>query len=272
MINRSELLEEEMLREYIRHAIRIVQEKRNKEEAIIRTLVRQMINEAQNVFYEYTTLNKLADAIVSTVSGATETSKTPFKQQYMSLTSDPGERAKLVEYIIDFAEADFNLLSQGKEPRVIPSDFVEMGFEEERPEEEEEKDLVVSIDDLNDAGGDVLEPDTEDNFLGEDSEDSQESIDQSTLLAAREAYKSIGPALQKAWNTSPTEKIIPKEVVVEVDGKETVFPPNSITEGDLLRIYFPLNLRLQAEKFEQEMTVDQGPDSEIDQSFDGLGI
>ena len=274
MISRSEFLEEQMLREYIRRAISIIKERRAKEENLVRTLVRHVVQESAKQFYEFTTLNKLGDVFLETISGASESSLTPFKQQYMSLTSDPGERAQLVDYLIDFAEADFNLLSQGKPVRGIGSDFVDKGFDDEIPDEvdeEEDEDLIVSIEDLNAAGGDILEPEIEDELIGEDSEIAQDSIDDSTLLAAREAYKTIGPALEKAWIRSPTQKPITKDITVEIDNQNTVIPANTIDEGDLMRMYFAINLKLVAEKVEQQITVDDDQTGEPEGSIDPLG-
>lgn len=276
MIDRSEFLEEQMLREYIRQAIRVIKERRSQEEATVRSLINHIINESREQFYEFTTLNRLGDVFLETISGASESSMTSFKEQYMSLTSDPEERARLVEYLIDFAEADFNLLSQGKPARGMSSEFVDKGFDDEIEDEpEDEEDLIVSIEDLNAGGGDILDPtadvDLEEELIGEDSEEAQDSIDDSTLLAAREAYKTIGPALQKAWIRSPTKKLVEKEITVEVNGQDTVIQANTITEGDLMRMYFPINLKLVAEKLEQEITVDNEFTGEPEGSIDVVG-
>ena len=64
MINRQNMLEEQLLRENIRKAIQIVKEKHNKNENYVRTIVRHLVKEGSpSVKYEYTALNLLAHFI-----------------------------------------------------------------------------------------------------------------------------------------------------------------------------------------------------------------
>ena len=259
MINRRELVEEELLRESIRKAIKIVKNRSLQEEEAIRTIVRVLLKESARVSYEYTSLMMLGDMFIEVIGGAKEGADTAFRKGYTALTSSKEAREEYVQHILNFAGADFNLLKAGSSPREFPSGFEETGYEEEMPEEEEEEeeDIMVSIDDLNASGNDIVEPisdfDEEEAVIGEDAPEEtpeeKESQDRSTLRAARRAYKTIGLALHREWLNSPVKDVIDKEL--EIEGK--VYPPNTITEGDLFQIYFDINLRLWADKIEQEM-------------------
>jgi len=258
MIDRKELVEEELLRESIRKAIKIVKSRKSQEEVAIRTIVRALLRESRQVSYEYTTLMKLGEFFIEVIGGAKEGAQTAFRREYTSLTSSREAREEFVEHILDFARADMNLLNAGQAPREFPSDFEDAGFEEERPEEPEEledEDISVSIEDLDAAGNDLAEPipEPEEDILGEDppeqTPEEERSEDISTLRSARRAYKTIGPALDKAWNDSPVKDIVDKELTIE--GK--VYPPGTLTEGDLFQIYFDINLKLWTDKIEQEM-------------------
>ena len=266
MIDRQELIEEQLLRENIRKAIRIVKKRKSQQDSAIRTIVRTLLKEGDEVLYDYTSMNKLRNFFRDVIAGAKEDSNTAFKTEYRSLTSDKTARQKYVEYLLDFAAADFNLLEQpGGVIQPIGSDFVEKGYEpeEEEVEPEEEENLTVSIDDLNTAGNDLVEPgfeeeeeEEEEEVFGEDAPENTGPGSQanSTLRSARRAYSTIGPALQLAWDDAPTDEPINDEVTIDQDGQQITHPAGSMTEGDLFKIYFNINLKLHAAKVEQEMT------------------
>ena len=270
MIDRQDMIEEQLLRENIRKAIRIVKKRKLQQESAIRTIVRVLLKEADDVTYPYTSLNKLHDLFRDVIAGAKESSQPAFKHEYKSLTSDKSARQRYVEYILDFASADFNLLEQpGGTIQPIGSDFAEIGYEpeEEEIEPEEEENLTVSIDDLNKSGNDLVEPDLgeeEEEVFGEDAPEDTGPGSQadSTLRSARRAYSTIGPALQLAWDDAPTDEIIPDEVTIDQNGQQITHPAGSMTEGDLFKIYFSINLKLWAAKIEQEMT--PVPESSVD--------
>jgi len=69
MIDRQKMLEEQLLRENIRRAIRIVKEKHNKDENYVRTIVRHLIKEEVTTpRYEYDALIQLGH-LMSSVFG-----------------------------------------------------------------------------------------------------------------------------------------------------------------------------------------------------------
>ena len=105
MINRDELIAEQLLRENIRRAIRIVQEKRNKEEQMVRSIVRSLLSEGTTIKYEYTSLNQLAHFIKEAVGDPAKPDANPaFKDAYTDLTSSHEDREVFVEYVLDFAD------------------------------------------------------------------------------------------------------------------------------------------------------------------------
>jgi hypothetical protein len=250
-MERKELLEEQLLRENIRKAIRIVKNKRLNEEKHVRAIVKSLLREAERALYDYTSLNRLDTLFRDVIGGAREASNTKFKEEYMSLTSDPSERGAFIEHVLNMAAADFNQLRANGVVRTIGPDFTERGYEiEEPPEiEEPEEPLTVSIEDLAAQGGDMLPKEEEeeieleeDDVIGEDPQEESES--DSTFMAARSAYATIAPALEKFWIASPTNN--PVEPSPDL--------PSSIkTEGDLFQHLFNVNIRLWAQKLETEI-------------------
>ena len=249
-MERKQLLEEQLLRENIRKAIRIVKNKRLNEEKYVRTIVKSLLKEAERALYDYTSLNRLDTLFRDVIGGARESSNTKFKEEYMSLTSDPSERGEFIEHILNMAAADFNQLRSNGAVRTMGPDFAENGYEVEEPPEVEEPEepLTVSIEDLAAQGGDMLpkedeesEPEVED-IIGEDPPEESES--DSTFMAARAAYASIAPALEKFWLASPTQGPV----------KASPDLPSSVkTEGDLFQHLFNVNIRLWAQKLETEI-------------------
>ena len=157
MKNRQDILEEQLLRENIRKAIKIIKNRKLQEEKYIRTIVKSLLNESSRYIYDYTSMNKLQDLFTDVIVGSKETSNTKFKTEYMSLTSDPEERQKYVQHILDMANADFARLEQGEEVQSIDSNFTEEGYKEE----DEEAHLKISVGDLATSGGDIIEPEGE---------------------------------------------------------------------------------------------------------------
>ena len=247
MKNRQDILEEQLLRENIRKAIKIIKNRKLQEEKYIRTIVKSLLNESSRYIYDYTSMNKLQDLFTDVIVGSKETSNTKFKTEYMSLTSDPEERQKYVQHILDMANADFARLEQGEEVQSIDSNFTEEGY----MEEDEEAPLKISVGDLATSGGDIIEPEGEeeeeldivDDVFGE-SPIEEESEDDSTLMSARAAYATIAPAMESAWNASPTEKPV---------RPDPTLPPGIEDEGDLFKHFFNTNIKLFANKFEKEI-------------------
>ncbi len=273
MINRDELIAEQLLRENIRRAIRIVQERKRKEEDMIRSIVRSLISEGTTVKYEYTSLNQLAHFIKEAVGDPAKPDSNPaFKDAYTDLTSSHEDREVFVEYVLDFADEDFKTIDADRQPTPLGQDFVDKGFvaDEEEEEAEEEKDemVKVSIEDLEGSGGDLtFQPDEEEVELeeeiysiGEDGEIIEDDEESSGIRRfSREAYKRIGPVLRRYYLNVPKDAPIKKAVQI---GDED-YQAGQLSERDLFKIYFKKNMILWAERYEDEFFSD-GPDVNVD--------
>ena len=268
MIDRNKMLEEQLLRETIRKAIRIVQERNNKKEESIRKIVRHLIKEANQVKYEYTALNLLAHFIKETVGDPSKPDSNPaFKDAYTDLSSGLEDREVFVEFLLDFANEDFKTMDANKQPKPLGQDFVEKGFAEELPEvpeepEEEDEVITVSIGDLEGNDGDLNPPEEEEELtLGEDGEgvEIEEEPETGVKVYSREAYKRIGPSLRRYYGQIEKDSMLKK--AVEIDGKE--YQPGELSERDLFQIYFKKNLILWAGRYEDNY-FNETPETEVD--------
>jgi hypothetical protein len=273
MINRDDLVAEQLLRENIRRAIKIVQEKRNKEEDIVRSIVRSLISEGTTVKYEYTSLNQLAHFIKEAVGDPAKPDSNPaFKDAYTDLTSSHEDRETFVEYTLDFADEDFKTIDADRQPTPLGQDFVDKGFvkdgeEEEAAEEEADQMVKVSIQDLEDSGGDLtFQPDEEEEeedeifSIGEDGEIIEDDEESSGIRRfSREAYKRIGPVLRRYYLNVPKDAPIKKAVQIG----DQDYQAGDLSERDLFKIYFKKNMILWAERYEDEFFSD-GPDVNVD--------
>tara|TARA_R100001460_G_scaffold37665_4_gene72095 strand:+ start:4787 stop:5728 length:942 start_codon:yes stop_codon:yes gene_type:complete len=273
MISREDFLKEQLLRDNIRRAIRIVKERNIKQENYVRTIIKNIISEATTFKYEYTSLNQLAHFIKEVVGDPSKPDSNPaFKDAYTDLSSDHNDREQFVEFIIDFADEDFKTIDADREPQPLGQDFVEKGFSD--PEEEEEEEVPeeegmvkLSIQDLEDSGGDLTqqpeEEEEEDEIfsIGEDGDIVEDAEDEfeSNKRFARESYKRIGPSLRRYYLNVPKNSPIKK--AVQIDGKE--YQSGDLSERDLFKIYFKKNMALWAERYEEEFFNDV-PETNID--------
>jgi len=270
MISRKEILEEQLLRENIRKALTVVQKRINEEDNTLRILIRQLLREAAEVKYDYTSLNLLAHFVKEAVGDPSKPdSNQAFKQAYTDLSSSKEDREMFVEFILDLAKEDFRTLDAGEEPLDLNKDFVEKGFDADEEEEEETvepKDafMKVSVQDLEDADGDVtMEPkeeEEEEEFtLGEDAIDVPGDDNEEIKKYAREAYKRIGPPLRRYYGQVQKDNTIDEEITI--DGKS--YGSGEMTEGELFKIFFEKNLKLWADRYE-DIFFDNTPDSDFE--------
>lgn len=270
MKERKEILEEQLLRENIRRAIRVIQQRSEKKEESVRHIVRHLIKEASQVKYEYTALNLLAHFIKETVGDPSKPDSNPaFKDAYTDLSSGPEDREVFTEFLLDFANEDFNTMDANKQPKPLGQDFVEKGFVEDEPEEieepEEDEVITVSVGDLEDNGGDLTpaEEEEEEFTLGEDGEaveiEEEPEPDSGVKIYSREAYKRVGPSLRRYYGQIEKDSMLKKGV--EIDGKE--YQPGELSERDLFQIYFKKNLVLWAARYEDEF-FGTSPETQID--------
>jgi hypothetical protein len=268
--DRKDIIEEQLLRENIRKALSIVEKRINAKESIVRNLIGRLLREAAEVKYDYTSLNLLAHFVKEAVGDPSKPdSNQAFKQAYTDLSSNKQDREMFVEFILDLAKEDFQTLDAGEEPLDLNKDFVEKGFEAGEEEEEETvepKDtfMKVSVQDLEDADGDVaMEPEEEEDeaefTLGEDAVNEAENDNDEIKKYAREAYKRIGPPLRRYYGQVQKDNTIDEEITI--DGKS--YGPGEMTEGELFKVFFEKNLKLWADRYE-DIFFDNTPDSDFE--------
>ena len=268
--DRKDIIEEQLLRENIRKALSIVEKRINAKESIVRNLIGRLLREAAEVKYDYTSLNLLAHFVKEAVGDPSKPdSNQAFKQAYTDLSSNKQDREMFVEFILDLAKEDFQTLDAGEEPLDLNKDFIEKGFEAGEEEEEETvepKDtfMKVSVQDLEDADGDVaMEPEEEEDeaefTLGEDAVNEAENDNDEIKKYAREAYKRIGPPLRRYYGQVQKDNTIDEEITI--DGKS--YGPGEMTEGELFKIFFEKNLKLWADRYE-DVFFDENPESNFE--------
>jgi hypothetical protein len=264
--DRKDIIEEQLLRENIRKALSIVEKRINAKESIVRNLIGRLLREAAEVKYDYTSLNLLAHFVKEAVGDPSKPdSNQAFKQAYTDLSSSKEDREMFVEFILDLAKEDFQTLDAGEEPMNLGKDFVEKGIEAEEEEEEAEDTFMkVSVQDLEDADGDVaMEPEEEEDeaefTLGEDAVNEADNDNEEIKKYAREAYKRIGPPLRRYYGQVQKDNTIDEEITI--DGKS--YGPGEMTEGELFKIFFEKNLKLWADRYEDNF-FDNTPDSSFD--------
>ena len=145
MIDRKELIEEQVLRDNIRKAIKIVRGNRNilaeQEEAGLRVLVRKMLKEektpvADDSPHEKTGINYLRTTLKKIIP--------TIKDAYLSLTTDEGQRKSYIAHLINGVD---NLLA----PIEVNADAPEAAPEMALGESDLEEEVEVSIgDEAND--------------------------------------------------------------------------------------------------------------------------
>ena len=102
MNSRKELIEEQVLRDNIRKAIKLVRENKSesaaKEEKVLRSIIRNMLNEertpvADDAPHEKTGINYLRTTLKKIIPS--------IKDAYMSLTTDKGQRDSYIAHLIN---------------------------------------------------------------------------------------------------------------------------------------------------------------------------
>tara|TARA_R110000824_G_scaffold11132_1_gene48393 strand:- start:361 stop:1221 length:861 start_codon:yes stop_codon:yes gene_type:complete len=141
MIDRKEFIEEQVLRENIRKAIKIVRSNREslveQEEAGLRELIRNMLKEektpvADDAPHEKTGINYLRTTLKKIIP--------TIKDAYMSLTTDEGQRKSYIAHLINGVD---NLLA----PIEVNADAPEAAPEMAMGESDLEEDVAVNIGD-----------------------------------------------------------------------------------------------------------------------------
>lgn len=258
MINREDILAEQLLRKLVRKAIHKTQQKTIKEEQMLRTVVKSLLKEetAKLTIYPYTSLNVLSEFIKNQVFKPTSN----FKSAYMTLSSSKEDRERFLQHILDLAQEDMRRMDMNLDPLRDPDKEMKEKEAElksaeeeaaaENAAEEDEGPIRVTMQDL-DAKGGVLgdeEPIPGEENLQEEEGEELLSVDNvierdAVRNFANETYKGFGAALRRFY-----ERVPDNVVTVNINGEE-----QNIAERELFAIYLEKNLIAHASIAEQYM-------------------
>ena len=278
MINRNDIIAEQLLRENIRKAIKIVKEKKNDEENYIRKIIQSLLKEeAGQVRYEYDSLIQLGH-LMTQAFGSTNpkksNSKFPFKESFIDLVSSEKDREMFVEFILDFSNETMHEIDSGTDIKKVRKGEKEEDEEPEIevPDEESDEDPVtISIGDI--PGGDLEAYTPEDEFedeeeeftLGEDADGAPEDEFSELKNYSENAYKAIGSYLIKYY-TLFTNRTINDEILLDTteniflpqnEKREEIFSSGELTERDLFRLFYKINVLSWAGRYNNEYFNDQ---------------
>ena len=259
MINRNDIIAEQLLRENIRKAIKIVKEKKNDEENYIRKIIQSLLKEeAGQVRYEYDSLIQLGH-LMTQAFGSTNpkksNSKFPFKESFIDLVSSEKDREMFVEFILDFSNETMHEIDSGTDIKKVRKGEKEEDEEPEIevPDEESDEDPVtISIGEAEFT-------------LGEDADGAPEDEFSELKNYSENAYKAIGSYLIKYY-TLFTNRTINDEILLDTteniflpqnEKREEIFSSGELTERDLFRLFYKINVLSWAGRYNNEYFNDQ---------------
>ena len=179
MNNRKELIEEQVLRENIRKAIKLVRENKSKtaakEEEVLRSVIRKMLSEGtavgEDAPHEKTGINYLRTTLKKIIPS--------IKDAYMSLTTDAAQRESYMAHLINGVD---NLLA----PIEVNAAAPEASSDNDALTESDlEEDVEVSIGDSEDEFIDIGDIGLEDEEEPEEEEEPEDA-DLTTMTAGME--------------------------------------------------------------------------------------
>jgi len=189
MIDRMQLIKEELLREYIRKQLRnqdvLVEQKENA----LRDVIRSMLDEG--VDQDGTTENTGINALEKLLSGNVLTT---FKDTYQELTSDPAQRVSYIKHMLSFIDDTLK-------PDQINDEVAEE--EADAADLEEVKVTVGEEEEITDDEG--LFPDIDDPQKNDEADDfiltSLEGLDQTGRQFAVKAFNGgMNTQITKAYS------------------------------------------------------------------------
>ena len=212
---------------------------------------------------------------MSSVYGSTDPKRSDgkfaFKESFIDLVSNSADRETFVEFILDFSKETMNAIDAGEDIEDIKKGPKKKEEESEIEIEEPEDDTItVSVGDI--PGGDlaadtvpVIEDDEEEFTLGESGEgieieDEIEDENQELKNYSERAYAPIGAALidyYQLFKDSSIEDDIVLDTtnnvfIPESERKDIVYPAGSLTERDLFKIFYKVNVLSWAGRYNNE--------------------
>jgi len=196
MIDRMQLIKEEMLRDYIRKQLRNQDELVEQKENALRKVIRKMLEEGVDT--EGTTENTGINTLEDLLSGNVLTT---FKDTYKELTTDPAQRVSYIKHMLAFIDDTLkpDQINDEAAEEASPGDGAEDLAEEINVKVgEEEKDEV------SDAGlfPDIDKPESErkDNEADDFIYVSLEDEDPTGREFALKAFNSMNSQITKAYS------------------------------------------------------------------------
>jgi|TARA_R110001583_G_scaffold134990_5_gene286742 hypothetical protein len=188
MIDRMQLIKEELLREYIRKQLRDQDVLVEQKESALREVIRSMLDEG--VDKEGTTENTGINALEELLSGNVLTT---FKDTYQELTSDPAQRVSYIKHMLSFIDDTLK-------PDQINDEVAEEAAADDL---EEVKVTVGEEEEITDDDG--LFPDIDDPQKNDEADDfiltSLEGLDQTGRQFAVKAFNGgMNTQITKAYS------------------------------------------------------------------------
>jgi hypothetical protein len=235
MVNRKDLLEEQLLRKNIREAVRIVVRRRSLEEKYIRSIVKALLQEiavTDKIPHASTGINILEELLKKII---------PILQDsYLSLTTSEEQRSSFSNHIMNAAE---NSIDTADTNDTAISEAIEIDIDDE----EEGDDTPPEFIDIEDDEVEEEEEIPEEEEFATGLED--QGLDKTGRNIAFQTYKQIEQQILDAYG------------ILGNDEDRGVF-----------REYLLINLKLYFEKFEEEMATNvDAPDVEVPEGSEEAG-
>jgi hypothetical protein len=196
MIDRMQLIKEEMLRDYIREQLQSQTQLVEQKENTLRKVIRQMLEEGVDT--EGTTQNTGINALERLLSGNV---LTIFKDTYQELTTDPAQRVSYIKHMLSFIDDTLK-------PDQINDEAAEDANPDDGTEDLEEINVKVGDDETDELNLDdeALFPDIDKDEKEKDEGDeyfltSLEGLDQTGREFAIKAFENgMNTQITKAYS------------------------------------------------------------------------
>ena len=188
MIDRMQLIKEELLREYIRKQLSRQDRLTESNETKLRQFIRGMLDEGVDVEPTENTGINVLEGLLNTIVPS-------FKQKYKMLTTDPSQRISFIKHLLSFVEDSLK-------PDQINDEAAIAAEKEEKIEEEIKINVDQEEDNLDDQ---ALFPDIDNKETDADKGDDElfvslEGEDKTGRDMAIESFKQMNKQITKAYS------------------------------------------------------------------------
>ena len=233
MINRNELIEEQLLRENIRKALKIALHKRELREVYLRKIIKTVLKEAaisDKTPHESTGIGELETLLKKIIP--------ILKDAYLTLTTDAEQRTSFSNHIMNAVENTLSTANINDGAVSAMSEAIEIDIDDEDDEDDSPPEFI-------DIEDDEVEEEEEEEEIPEEEEFASGLEGQGLDLTGRNfafrTYKDIEQQILNAYGM--------------LDNAE---------DRSIFQEYFLINLKLYFETFEKELSPNvEAPDIEI---------